>query len=265
MAEYVVVDKEQLESDLGIVCDAIREKGGTSEPLSFPNGMKEAVRGIQSGDTSKFGESYWIENLNGKTNTSYLFYEWKGEKVPFFDTSKSTSFQYMFAKANITEIPDYDMSNVVSFFAAFQNTTNLKSLPILNVQKANRIDSMISGSGIESVEIKNTGNVTNIGSFANGCKALKSIKTLDLTSATNVTNIFLNCTSLEEVRFVPSTIKLSINITPSSNLSDESIQSIIDGLATVETTQTLTLHANVKAKLTDEQKTQITSKNWTLA
>lgn len=49
---YVVVDKEQLEADLGIVCDAIREKGGTSEPLAFPNGMADAVRGIQSGGGS---------------------------------------------------------------------------------------------------------------------------------------------------------------------------------------------------------------------
>ena len=49
MAEYVVIDKEQLESDLTVVANAIREKGGTSEPLAFPNGMKEAVEAIQSG------------------------------------------------------------------------------------------------------------------------------------------------------------------------------------------------------------------------
>lgn len=31
------------------VADAIREKGGTTAPLSFPAGMAEAVRNIQSG------------------------------------------------------------------------------------------------------------------------------------------------------------------------------------------------------------------------
>nr|DAH42123.1 MAG TPA: hypothetical protein [Bacteriophage sp.] len=31
------------------VADAIREKGGTTDPLSFPAGMAEAVRNIQSG------------------------------------------------------------------------------------------------------------------------------------------------------------------------------------------------------------------------
>ena len=44
MAEYLV----QGES-LTAVADAIREKGGTTAPLSFPAGMAEAVRNIQSG------------------------------------------------------------------------------------------------------------------------------------------------------------------------------------------------------------------------
>lgn len=44
MAEYLV----QGES-ITAVADAIRERGGTTAPLSFPAGMAEAVRNIQSG------------------------------------------------------------------------------------------------------------------------------------------------------------------------------------------------------------------------
>lgn len=44
MAEYLV----QGES-ITAVADAIREKGGTTAPLSFPDGMAKAVRGIPSG------------------------------------------------------------------------------------------------------------------------------------------------------------------------------------------------------------------------
>lgn len=44
MAEYLVQG-----ASLTAVADAIREKGGTTAPLSFPNGMAEAVRNIQSG------------------------------------------------------------------------------------------------------------------------------------------------------------------------------------------------------------------------
>nr|DAL22469.1 MAG TPA_asm: hypothetical protein [Caudoviricetes sp.] len=46
MAEYLV----QGES-ITAVADAIREKGGTTAPLSFPAGMAKAVRGIPSGGT----------------------------------------------------------------------------------------------------------------------------------------------------------------------------------------------------------------------
>ena len=49
MADYRVVDAEQLENDLTVVADAIREKGGTSEQLEFPNGMADAVRAIEGG------------------------------------------------------------------------------------------------------------------------------------------------------------------------------------------------------------------------
>lgn len=36
-------------ASLTTVADAIREKGGTTAPLSFPEGMASAIRGIQSG------------------------------------------------------------------------------------------------------------------------------------------------------------------------------------------------------------------------
>ena len=50
MAEFLV----QGES-ITAVADAIREKGGTTAPLSFPAGMAEAVRDIQSGGDLSLG------------------------------------------------------------------------------------------------------------------------------------------------------------------------------------------------------------------
>lgn len=50
MAYDKVVDSAQLDADLKIVADAIREKSGTTEDLDFPLGMKEVVESI---DTSK--------------------------------------------------------------------------------------------------------------------------------------------------------------------------------------------------------------------
>lgn len=46
MAEFLVQG-----ASITAVADAIREKGGTTAPLSFPEGMAKAVRGIPSGGT----------------------------------------------------------------------------------------------------------------------------------------------------------------------------------------------------------------------
>lgn len=43
------VNATQLDADLTTVADAIRTKGGTTAPLSFPNGMAEAISNISTG------------------------------------------------------------------------------------------------------------------------------------------------------------------------------------------------------------------------
>lgn len=77
-------------------------------------------------------------------------------------------------------------------------------------------------------------------------------------------NPFNRCTSLIEVRFTPESIKYNLSFTQSSQLSDESIQSILDGLANVSTTRTLALNSEVYAKLTEEQKQLAADKGWTI-
>ena len=91
---------------------------------------------------------------------------------------------------------------------------------------------------------------------------------IDFSSATNIKSLH-SCplgSSLREMRVAPLSIKVNIDLPYDGKLSDETIQSIIDGLAdlTDGTAKTLTLHSTVGAKLTDEQKATITAKNWTL-
>jgi hypothetical protein len=77
--------------------------------------------------------------------------------------------------------------------------------------------------------------------------------------------MFIGCFELREIRFIEGCLLYAPNFEHNDKLSAESIQSIIDGLATVETAKTLTLHADVKAKLTEQQLATITGKNWNLA
>ena len=89
---------------------------------------------------------------------------------------------------------------------------------------------------------------------------------INLSSAVYQNNFTENLLSLEYIRFAANSIKLNITFRQSAKLTTESVQSIIDGLVdlTGSTAQTLTLHATVGGKLTDEQKATITAKNWTL-
>lgn len=119
--------------------------------------------------------------------------------------------------------------------------------------------------GITTIPILDMANCNSMQyTFAN-CTSLVSIPLLDLQNVTTAQHAFYNCINLVHIKFVEKSIKVSIAFAQSPLLSDESIQSIINGLATVETAQTLTLHADVKAKLTESQIAQITSKNWNLA
>lgn len=75
-----------------------------------------------------------------------------------------------------------------------------------------------------------------------GQKKLKSVLgALDLSECTNVTNVFFECSALEDVEFVPNTVKISIMFTSCSKLTKASITSIINGLATDTSGNTVTL------------------------
>lgn len=112
----------------------------------------------------------------------------------------------------------------------------------------------------------NTEKATTFNAFVWGRKGLEIIDgtPLNFSSATAIGSAFNSCISLREMRIAPNTIKVICNLSACSSFSDETIQSVIDGLATVETTQLLQLHSTVGNKLTDTQKATITAKNWTL-
>lgn len=69
--------------------------------------------------------------------------------------------------------------------------------------------------------------------------------------------------ALKEVSFVENTIKINISFGNLPNLNNKTKQSIFDGLATVDTAQTLTLHANTK--ILQSQVDSANAKGWTVA
>ena len=157
----------------------------------------------------------------------------------------STAFRYFSAWAkNVKKITiiGKNQNTAILFAQAFREVTSLIEVDLANFNVK---------LGDASFMFYNT-------------TAIKIINcVLDFSESTNVGSMFKGCTALEEVRFKQNSLSLSISVAQSSKLSATSIQSIIDGLATVETAQTLTLHKNIV--VSDEQKATISSKGWTLA
>ena len=141
----------------------------------------------------------------------------------------------------------------------------------------NGIELDISGATTVTYMFRYSNGITRVGvlDFSN-CKELNrpfystQIKTIDciiVHENLSYTNTFDYSNNLENLT-VSGTIGKSISFTSCQNLTADSVQSIIDALITITdgVTRTLTLHADVKAKLTDEQKATITvTKGWTLA
>lgn len=88
-----------------------------------------------------------------------------------------------------------------------------------------------------------------------------TIRKITVVAATGYTNTFYNCQDLKNITF-GGTIGQDISFANSKYLTAESIQNIIDHLATVTSAKTLTFHATVAGKLTEEQLLQIANKNW---
>jgi hypothetical protein len=174
----------------------------------------------------------------------------------------------------------YEMTlNVPNFGSAISQTfygaTGIRKLTIVCGREDVAISSYFGFGLCVSIEEIDLSRFSNDGTVKltkgdylfYGDQKLREIKgVLDFSASTTAVTPFFNCFSLEEVRFVEGSVHISLAIGQSQNLSADSIQSIIDGLAdlTGATAQTLTLHKDVGNKLTEAQKATITAKNWTL-
>jgi hypothetical protein len=194
-------------------------------------------------------ENLWYQVTTNTKKIGTFFADSKIERLPRINFSVLTSLSYAFQNVLIKRIDDYmDTQNCTNFNSVFSRCKQLEYVKGINLSSATLVNAC----------------------FAN-CTALKTIEEpidysyLSVNSTENSIYMFYNATALETIRIKPESIKKHFVLAHTSVLTPESIQSIIDGLAYVETAQTLTLHADVKAKLTETQLATITNKNWNLA
>lgn len=184
-------------------------------------------------------------------------------------------------------IPQLELTNTTSAKGIVKDCKNLKAVSI-DIRNVTNASEMFSNCFVlDKIHLLNTNKITNASSMFSYCNSLKSLPQIDLTSCTTVNNAFRNCHSLTSVPRIDVgnvtdmgyciaydyllskigfyNIKVSFDISTLLMLSQSELVNILNNLATVETTQTLTLGSKLLAKLTDEEKAIATEKNWTLA
>ena len=228
MSDLVYFHKSKLDT----LADKINKIVGDARLLSLDEMVDKCLTAVENEECRKYLENRDI----------YGFCFAYCESVPYFIINpKATNAASMFHYAKITELPNLDYSHLELIEKFCNGCSSLKEV-ISDTLKPKYCSEMFSN-----------------------CTSLVKLYTLNLdkvVSINNQKNIFYNCKVLVEVRFVATTIHWSISFADSPLLSAESVQSIIDGLATVTTAQTVTFHKDIA--LTDAQKQAINEKGWTL-
>lgn len=229
-----------LQDFLTDVANAIRTKTQTTEPINAQNFSTEILN-IQTG-----GGGNTLKNLLDATkHADYLFYGYfetsADDLIKYSDTENVISTKRMFYFCNkLTSIPFFDTSEVREMSEMFYQCQNITTIPQFNTSKT-----------------------TTMASTFQGCKQLIIIPALDVSIVTQMGNIFAGCSNLKSILMTGMTV--SFNISASTKFEESDLVTILNNLATVTTTQTLTMGATNLAKLTDEEKAIATNKGWTLA
>ena len=257
------------------------------------------------GGADPYYETLWNCITNNNTDYNYLFHNYNGKTldVSNFDTSNVTDMQSIFYNCNqltSLDVSNWDTSNVTNMAYMFNSCTNLTSLDVSNFNTSNVTDMRYMFyicSSLTQLDVSNfdTSNVTTMQGMFYNCHSLTSIdvSNFDTSNVTSIYMMFVNCweiTSLDCSNWdiskctstssigtafnnckklvdfkAPKNISANMSVANSTALSHDSLMSIINNLATVTSSKTLTLGATNLAKLTDEEKTIATNKGWKIA
>lgn len=188
-------------------------------------------------------------------------------------TNKITSLDTAFRGCTMLKeinISNWSMDNA-TLNQAFYNCNSLETLklPDLSATKTSNLSLTFANcTRLKELDLSTMDNsgITNSNYFNNTFSGDRSLETLKVSNfKIGAGNMFVNCIALKNiVGSVVITVAISFNSSP---LTRESALVLINGLTdrTGSTALELTLHANTKALLTDEDIAIATAKNWTIA
>jgi len=249
MAYDKVVDSAKLDGAISATADAIRSKTGKSDAIPWDDdtGFADAVRDIETGGGSGSPDY----NLPYASKLTSMF---EGATMP--DGTDITVYA-----PNITD----NIERVISY------ANGIRSLKLVGNKNNNAVSCQYAfrGNTIEILDFTEWGDGCLKPSYANNMLGsgpkLHTIRgELDFSACVNAGGVFGDLTALQHIRIRPETMKLSFTLQNVNALTAESVQSIVDGLADLTGQTAQTVKFDTKIALTEDQKSEIAAKNWTL-
>ena len=156
-----------------------------------------------------------------------------------------------------------DWENVTDCSDMFYECGKITSIPLLNTSNVTNMSYMFNHcSNLTSVPAMNTSNVTDMRNMFYDCPNLTSVPAMDTSNVTDMGSMFQYCSNIETIHM--HGMKVSFNISASTKFTRDALVEILNNLATVTTSPTLTMGSTNLAKLTDADKAIATGKGWTL-
>lgn len=237
----IATEIERLQTAKADIKSAIEEKGVT----------------VGDGNIDTYAEKIGEISAGGDITQNPLYYA----KIKGFQWGKVAFPEGFNLVMNVRDKPE-DMN------ALLTGTTGVKTVTLIcEAEGTVSYAQLLRESTAETLDITNFKPIpTSIAYVAYNNKSIVSVLgELDLSSCTVATLPFSNATALQDIRFKEGTISIALSFVSCSLLTDESVQSIIDGLAdlTGGTAQKIEFYSTISDSLTDEQLAQIWAKNWT--
>lgn len=240
--------------------NVIREKL-TSEDTFKPSEFPEKISEVYDSGYSKAESDFWdrVQNKGERTFYEYGFYYWQGAeyirpKYKVVPNSSSRNTQIFRHCENLKKLEakyfDFSAFKPTEATGTSSNYYTVADCPALQE--------------IEDIGIQAGGYY---GTFAM-CRQLENIAIMRCVKGGSYALPFNSCSALKNIT-IEGEIGKNFTIADSPLLTIESLRSIISALYDFvgngeTTTQTLTLHATAKARLTEDDIKTITDKGWTL-
>ena len=207
-----------------------------------------------------------FDDTSNVTNMSDMFYDCRNlTTIPLIDTSNATNMSNMFYNCErLTTIPELNTGNVTNMDSIFYYCVRLTAIPVLNTSNVTNMLNMFRNCiNLITIPELNTSNVSNMRNMFSDCPSITTIPALDVSNVNDMGSIFYSCRNLTEIHMTG--MKVSFDIHYSTKFTREALVEILNNLATVTSTKTLTMGSTNLAKLTNEDKAIATNKGWTLA